>query len=140
MSRSKSKEMRKKKTSGVHPQSSAGPGRAVSGKGRALNLVLRQLEPKVASLSLEEIAAYLMQQSLAPTDQALCLSQLARSCAQQNQVDKGAGLVALGLESLPNDSRLLIAGGLVQAKAGNTQFAVDCYETALLQEPENTEA
>jgi tetratricopeptide (TPR) repeat protein len=140
MSRSKSKEMRKKKTSGVHPQSSAGPGRAVSGKGRALNLVLRQLESKVASLSLEEITAYLMRQSLAPTDLALCLSQLARICAQQNQVDKGAALVALGLESSPNDSRLLIAGGLIQAKAGNTQFAVDCYEAVLVQEPENTEA
>jgi len=141
MSRTKNKEIRKKKSSnGGGRRLPVGGPALVPAMESALAPELRQLETKILSLSIEEATAVLAAIPAISADLAACISRLARTCAEHNQVEKGAGLVAWGLAAVPDDPRLLVAGGLVQAKAGNVQFAVDCFEAALQREPENIEA
>lgn len=68
------------------------------------------------------------------------IARLAQFCAEHNHIEKGARLVAFGLACVPNHLDLLVAGGLIQAKAGHTQYAVDCYEAVLEQDPQHVEA
>lgn len=101
---------------------------------------LHILEKMILSLPQEIIF-----QSLPNTDffverTAPLLAHLAWHCADKNQVGKGAGLIAWAMALLPTNPVLLVTAGQIQARVGNLQFAVDCFKTALDQNPNNASA
>ncbi|MCL2457576.1 MAG: tetratricopeptide repeat protein [Desulfobulbus sp.] len=139
MSGAKRKEKKGKKTSSPGSRHLPGaPAQRLSGQEEQ-PAPLRRLARHILTLAPEQVAGELAQLPVA-AQTAGEIARLARLCAQQNQVEKGAGLVAHGLAVLPEHPELLTAGGIVHAGAGNTQFAVECYQAALRAQPDHVEA
>lgn len=140
MARAKGKGNKEKKTANrpLRHLPAGSPGVPSIGKNGQV-AELRHLEGVILSLSQEQMAETLARIPVS-VQTAGYIARLARLCAEHDQVEKGASLVAWALAALPDHPDLLAAGGLVQAKAGNTQFAVDCYEAVLEREPEHVEA
>jgi len=140
MARAKGKGNREKKTANrpLRHLPAGSPGVFSAGKNGQV-AELRHLEGVILSLSQEQMAETLARIPVSVRT-AGHITRLARLCAGHDQVEKGASLVAWALAALPDHPDLLAAGGLMQAKAGNTQFAVDCYKAALEREPEHVEA